>query len=535
MRLRKNSPIHFFLGLVLFGLMVSGLNLNIAWAENKPGNQIWTYETDGDVDSSPAIDANGTIYFGSDDDYIYALKPDGKLKWRYETNGDVDSSPAIDAKGNIYFGSDDDYIYALDPKGNRKWRYRTHDDIDSSPAIDLKGNIYIGSDDQYIYALSPDGQLKWRYKTDGQVDSSPAIDLSGTVYVGSKDEYIYALGSDGKLKWRYKTEDEVVASPAIDKGGNIYIGSLDEYIYALNPDGQLKWRYETGGGILSCPVLGDNGYIYFGSLDDHVHAIKPTGQLAWDFDTDDEIISSPVIGTNGTIYIGSTNENLQAIRSGAKQLARSIWPLFGHDHLRTSDQGRYNILALQSASARPGDPVTVKLELITNDNIPIAALSTDLDYSPSTLTNPKVNLGPASSKAEKKIMTHLIDQDTLRIVILSPKNNNPVPKGVVAELDFQVTNETKLGTITELSHNPSGSAPNGQKLTIMGNNAQVAAIIPYKLGDCDQNGQVTIPEVQSAFDMYLGKKEVQKCCDQDNDGQLSIDEVQTIINNLELE
>ena len=33
----------------------------------------WTYETRGGINSSPVIDVNGCIYFGSDDSNLYAL------------------------------------------------------------------------------------------------------------------------------------------------------------------------------------------------------------------------------------------------------------------------------------------------------------------------------------------------------------------------------------------------------------------------------------------------------------------------------
>ena len=119
--------------------------------------------------------ANNTIYIGSDDNYVYALNPDGTLKWRYQTGDIVFSSPAIDSDGVIYIGSEDNYVYALNPDGTLKWSYKTGDWVDSSPAVADDGTIYVGSNDGYLYALNPDGTLKWRYQTGNKVDSSPAV------------------------------------------------------------------------------------------------------------------------------------------------------------------------------------------------------------------------------------------------------------------------------------------------------------------------------------------------------------------------
>jgi len=44
---------------------------------------------------------------------MFAINPDGTLKWSYTTSGAVVSSPAIDADGTIYFGSIDGNLYAI--------------------------------------------------------------------------------------------------------------------------------------------------------------------------------------------------------------------------------------------------------------------------------------------------------------------------------------------------------------------------------------------------------------------------------------
>ena len=51
-----------------------------------------------------------------------------------------------------------------------------------------------------------------------------------------------------------------------------------------------------------------------------------------------------------------------------------------------------------------------------------------------------------------------------------------------------------------------------------------------KPGDCDNSGTVTIAEVQSAINMFLGLKTVEACVDVDNSNGVSIAEVQKVIN-----
>jgi uncharacterized repeat protein (TIGR02543 family) len=54
--------------------------------------------------------------------------------------------------------------------------------------------------------------------------------------------------------------------------------------------------------------------------------------------------------------------------------------------------------------------------------------------------------------------------------------------------------------------------------------------IGAKAGDCDNSGTVTIAEVQSAINMFLGLKTVEACVNQDGVGGVSIAEVQKVIN-----
>jgi hypothetical protein len=49
-------------------------------------------------------------------------------------------------------------------------------------------------------------------------------------------------------------------------------------------------------------------------------------------------------------------------------------------------------------------------------------------------------------------------------------------------------------------------------------------------GDCNFDGTVTIAEVQSSINMFLGLKAVESCVDQDGSNSVSIAEVQKVIN-----
>jgi len=82
-----------------------------------------------------------------------------RMKWRYGVGSCVYSSPAIGSDGSVYVGSDDDYLYAINPEGTLKWRYQTGDYVSSSPAIGSDGTVYVGSEGGDLIAIFSSGAL----------------------------------------------------------------------------------------------------------------------------------------------------------------------------------------------------------------------------------------------------------------------------------------------------------------------------------------------------------------------------------------
>ncbi len=153
------------------------------YALSADGELLWRFQTSLLVVASYAIDEDGTIYFGTTSKggssevgqcgIFYALNPNGTEKWRHDTSqdlaaavetaqSDIYSSPAIGADGTIYFSSESRYFYAMNPDGTVKERYDMYA-IDptshgcsaivySSPAIVADGTIYVGN---YYHFLAP--------------------------------------------------------------------------------------------------------------------------------------------------------------------------------------------------------------------------------------------------------------------------------------------------------------------------------------------------------------------------------------------
>ena len=288
------------------------------------GQLEWNYKVGSPIRSSPVISANGTIYFGANDGFLYAVSSRGKLLWKYETKARILSSPSLDGSGNVYVGSNDCYLHALTPDGNLMWKFRTYGRLRSSPCIERDGTVYAGSYDHYMYAIRPDGQLKWRINLGGYLEATPALAKDGSIYVASRgtyngSSYFYCLDRGGNVRWYTAIKSPIRSSPCISKKGAIFFGGMDGNLYAINPDGSPRWKFKSSGPIASSPVSNGKNVVIVGSSDRNVYCLNSiNGAMKWKYQTFSSVVSSPIIGANRAIYVGGDDYFIYSLDTRGK-------------------------------------------------------------------------------------------------------------------------------------------------------------------------------------------------------------------------
>jgi outer membrane protein assembly factor BamB len=325
------------------------------------GKLAWTFATDGAIHSSPAV-IDGTVYFGSRDNYIYALDAiTGEKRWSFKTGSWVESSPIV-VNGIVYCGSNDGNLYALEAKtGAMLWSFSTRYAIRSSPAI-ADGVIYVGSDDYGIYAVDVATGIEiWHRMANNLVVSSPII-TGGIVVVGSIDGTCYTLNAkNGRPRLQYQTRAPIVASPAV-KDGVAYFTTTGGYLYAIdiaaknwplenklrvfwqalyiygaapkppNSSGFL-WLYPLGWGVRasSSPSVVDN-ILYLGAGNSFLALDIETRKPLWTYKTDNTIVSSPAVAGT-TIYFGGQDGKLYALD---RATGEKLWDISTGDEITSS-------------------------------------------------------------------------------------------------------------------------------------------------------------------------------------------------------
>jgi outer membrane protein assembly factor BamB len=311
------------------------------------GGVAWRFRTDGTVRSTAAL-ADGTVYVGSSDGFLYALAAvDGQERWRFDVGGAVVSAPAVSGSA-VLVASREGVLHGVARSSGRSlWRLETGDTIPlpwghegfdyihGSPAL-AGGVAYWGSGDGVLRALDPQtGRASWTFATGGRIRSTPAVS-DGLLVVGSGDGLVYGLdAASGRERWQFRTEGaelhgadfgydrrQIFSSPVIDRGV-VYVGSRDARLYALDAlDGSELWRVEEGSAwVVSTPTVAGERVYSARSSSGNVRAVdRATGEELWRFSAGSFVHASPVLA-GGLLYLARGDGRLTALDAGTGEPA----------------------------------------------------------------------------------------------------------------------------------------------------------------------------------------------------------------------
>jgi outer membrane protein assembly factor BamB len=108
----RNFPYYSSAALTADRVIIGGRDKRLHCIDRATGQGVWTFQSRGQVDSSPVI-CGDAIIVGSEDGRLYCVNiADGKERWAYEIGAAVTASPAA-ANGLIIVGSEDGNLYAF--------------------------------------------------------------------------------------------------------------------------------------------------------------------------------------------------------------------------------------------------------------------------------------------------------------------------------------------------------------------------------------------------------------------------------------
>jgi outer membrane protein assembly factor BamB len=335
----------------------------------------WTFAAGGPI-MSPITVADGVVYFGSEDHYLYAVDiATHDLKWKFKTDGAIRSQPAV-SKDMVYAASDDSYLYAVGKSdGSIVWKVQVEqtamtrnsainaannlDFFTSSPVLQ-DTSLYIGGTDGNLYALdAATGKTLWKFADPGynsMIRTTPVVG-DGVVYFGDTAGVYYALNAkDGTQVWNYDTSEDNYSNGMTLVDKVLYFETAPS-LFALDATtGKEKWRtefppdtinglipaYDNGilypgigayevkdgshvwdlsnpisGYCMSSNAIGQN-MVYFGCYLEGLYAVdKKDGTVKWEFvvsgDLGNGVNSSPTVA-DGMVYFGGMDGKLYAVK-----------------------------------------------------------------------------------------------------------------------------------------------------------------------------------------------------------------------------
>ncbi|HWN95337.1 MAG TPA: PQQ-binding-like beta-propeller repeat protein, partial [Methylomirabilota bacterium] len=196
----------------------------------------WFYIAPDDV-RTPVITDDGTILIASGG-FLRGVSDAGTEVSSFIARSAIRTLPAVAEDGSIYFGANDDLLYAMESGATTNdllWRFNTGDDVMSSPAIGADGSIYVASDNSRLYSLTPNGAIRWVVRTKAPVRAALSIGVDGTIYAGCDDKRLYAISPEGQILWTARTRAPVRSSPALDAFGIVYFSS-GKTVYAIQTE-----------------------------------------------------------------------------------------------------------------------------------------------------------------------------------------------------------------------------------------------------------------------------------------------------------
>jgi outer membrane protein assembly factor BamB len=207
------------------------------------GTPLWKFAARDHIYSSPAIGADGTIYVGSADGTMYAIRPDGTLGWAFDTLEPIRSSAAIDGDGNVYFGGADGKLTALRSDGSRLWSYDAaegdRNDLNGSPAIGPDGIVIGGEEGAVVFV--PFGYC--------ETSGDPRCSLDPAEDVPDDGAFVYAYTAAGSSRPSVETPpapmDVLTFRLVVRAGGDTVAARIDAPTLAVTADPPYPFHVET--------------------------------------------------------------------------------------------------------------------------------------------------------------------------------------------------------------------------------------------------------------------------------------------------
>jgi outer membrane protein assembly factor BamB len=127
------------------------------------GNLVWTTPALGFVRGTLSVTRSGDVVVGTYGPVprVVRITPEGSIRGTFAIQGTgapefgIHGGPLEDADGTLYFGAQDDAAYAIGADGAQRWRFKTGSDVDGPLTLLSDGSLIVPSEDGTVTLLLP--------------------------------------------------------------------------------------------------------------------------------------------------------------------------------------------------------------------------------------------------------------------------------------------------------------------------------------------------------------------------------------------
>ncbi len=517
----------------------------------------WTKDAVGNVSASKSatiiIDTNQTPVIQSlstGDKHTAIVKSDGSLwLWGDNSDGQLGDGSYINITAPTRLGSAND------------WKE-------------------VASGGYHTLAIKTDGSLwGWGYNKYGQLGDSSTSTRNAPVRIGTSTDWLHisaswahslAIKSDGSLwSWGYNNRGQLGVGTTGNATSPQRIGSASTWqqiaagtyhSLALKLDGTLwSWGDNTNGQLgdgtnanKTAPVaiVPASTWKRVAAGAFHTLAIKSDGSLwTWGSNYYNQLGNGTAYDMNAPVHIGINTDWKQVVggdrHSAAVRSDGTLW-MWGDD-----SSGQLGDSGTTARSVPAKLDTATDWQLVANGQYFTMAVKTDgslwswgtndsgqlgngtvTSSSPAVIivTAPRVTAFsiPTSSSSLVVTISTLSGSDNVAVTSYCVSESAAANACVWSSTVPKTYSFTTPGTKTLYAYMRDAAGNVSVPFTASVDISSSAK--PAKPGDCDNDNIVTIAEVQSSINMFLGLKLVEACVDQDNSNSVSIAEVQKVIN-----
>jgi len=252
----------------------------------KPNSTVrWVFKLKSEVTGSMSLGNTGNIYIPSGP-FLYVIDYRGKLIFRYGFSASISAGPSVSSDNTVYIGTNDGRLYAVKSTGRKVWEVRLKG-VPNEIIIGKNGNIYAGYSG--VFCISPNGKVLWNYRFAGKVKGL-LENRDGSITAAGASGKLYRISSTGEKVLELdlgihhvKSLPGIINASTVSKetgGDQLFVTSEDGILYLASVEGKNTEKiYELLGrknSITGITVVSSNRGIlmYSGTEDWILSAIK---------------------------------------------------------------------------------------------------------------------------------------------------------------------------------------------------------------------------------------------------------------------